>query len=432
MLAELWNDLRYRLRALTRGGDLDREMEDEIQAHLAREADALERRGLPASEARRQARLAFGGLENVREQSRDMRGTRRLEDHIQDVSYAWRRIRRSPALSLTIVALLALTIGSATLVFSVVNAVLLRPLPFGDPDRLALVWETRANTAQNVVGGHEFPEWARSNRTFDGLSPMIYDEGIHLTGAGDPVALLGVRVAATFFQVMGVAPAIGRTFTADEDSEGRGDVVALSTRAFFKASVVAAVFAAAAIAVYADDLIRLAATDAFLGARVTLWLLAASIPLSAMTAPLTAVMKSLDGVRAALVCDLAWACAYLSLMLVLASRLGVAGAGVAQLAACLLQLGIAVRLAAVKPRLADALASLAKTLLCAAAAFAPAVLAQRLGAPRLVTWPLVLLALWIYVRVARRLRVLAADERARLVQTLQGHGLARGLAWWMP
>ncbi len=230
MLAELWNDLRYRLRALTRGGDLDREMEDEIQAHLAREADALERRGLPASEARRQARLAFGGLENVREQSRDMRGTRRLEDHIQDVSYAWRRIRRSPALSLTIVALLALTIGSATLVFSVVNAVLLRPLPFGDPDRLALVWETRANTAQNVVGGHEFPEWARSNRTFDGLSPMIYDEGVHLTGAGDPVALLGVRVAATFFQVMGVAPAIGRTFTADEDSEGRGDVVILSDR----------------------------------------------------------------------------------------------------------------------------------------------------------------------------------------------------------
>ncbi len=230
MLAELWNDLRYRLRALARGGELDREMEDEIQAHLAREAEALERRGLPASEARRQARLAFGGLENVREQSRDMRGTRRLEDYIQDVSYAWRRIRRSPALSLTIVALLALTIGSATLVFSVVNAVLLRPLPFGDPDRLALVWETRANTAQNVVGGHEFPEWARSNRTFDGLSPMIYDEGVHLTGAGDPMALLGVRVAATFFQVMGVAPAIGRTFTADEDSEGRGDAVILSDR----------------------------------------------------------------------------------------------------------------------------------------------------------------------------------------------------------
>jgi predicted permease len=230
MLAELWSDLQYRLRALARGADLDREMEDEIQAHLAREAEALERRGLAPAEARRQARLAFGGLENVREQSRDMRGTRRLEDYLQDLGYASRRIRRSPALSLTIVALLALTIGSATVVFSVVNAVLLRPLPYGDPDRIALVWETRVNTAQNVVGGHEFPEWARSNRTFDGLSPMIYDEGVHLTGAGDPLALLSVRVAGTFFEVMGVAPAIGRGFTADEDREGRGDAVILSDR----------------------------------------------------------------------------------------------------------------------------------------------------------------------------------------------------------
>ena len=230
MLAELLNDFRYRLRALIRGADLDREMDAEIEAHLEREAEALERQGLPAAEARRQARLAFGGLEGLKERSRDQRGTRRLEDYLQDAGYAWRRIRRSPALSLTIVALLALTIGSATVVFSVVNAVLLRPLPFGEPDRIALVWETRANTAQNVVGGHEFPEWARSNRTFDALSPMIYDEGIHLTGSGDPMALLGVRVAAPFFEVMGVAPAIGRAFSAEEDTEGRGGVVILSDR----------------------------------------------------------------------------------------------------------------------------------------------------------------------------------------------------------
>ncbi len=230
MLAELWNDLRYRLRALARGADLDQELESEIEAHLAREAEAYERYGVPPAEARRRARVAFGGLEGVREQSRDARGTRPLEDYLQDVGYAWRRIRRSPPLSLTIVALLALTIGSATMVFSVVNAVLLRSLPFGDPDRIALVWETRANTAQNVVGGHEFPEWVRANRTFDGLSPMIYDEGVHLRGAGDPMALLGVRVAAPFFQVMGVTPAIGRAFSADEDSEGRGGVVVLSDR----------------------------------------------------------------------------------------------------------------------------------------------------------------------------------------------------------
>ena len=218
MLAELWNDLRYRLRALTRGGDLDREMEDEIEAHLAREADALERRGLPAAEARRQARARVrrpGGRQGTEPRHARNQTPRGLHPGCRLCVAAHPPL--AGALAHDRRASRALTIGSATIVFSVVNAVLLRPLPFGDPDRLALVWETRANTAQNVVGGHEFPEWARSNRTFDGLSPMIYDEGVHLTGAGDPMALLGVRVAATFFQVMGVTPAIGRTFTADED-----------------------------------------------------------------------------------------------------------------------------------------------------------------------------------------------------------------------
>ncbi len=230
MMAEWWHELRYRLRALMRGGALDRELNDEIEGHLAREAEALERHGLAPDEARRRARLAFGGLEGVREQSRDARGTRLFEDIVQDTGYAWRRVRRSPALSLTVIALLTLTIGSATTVFSVVNAVLLRPLPFGNPDRIVMVWETRAQTAEAVVGRHEYPEWVRSNRTFDAMSPMIYQSGVHLTDAGDPAVLLGVRVASSFFQVMGVAPAIGRALSAAEDQPGRGDVVVLSDR----------------------------------------------------------------------------------------------------------------------------------------------------------------------------------------------------------
>lgn len=241
MIAEWWYELRYRLRALVRGDALDRELDDEIDGHLAHEAEALERGGLAHDEARRRARLAFGGLDGIRAQSRDARGTRLFEEIVHDTGYAWRRVRRSPAPSLTVVALLALTIGSATTVFSVVNAVLLRPLPFGDPDRIVMVWETRATTAQGivgrhdrgrdgVVGRHEYPEWARSNRTLEAMSPMIYQGGVHLTGGGDPAALFGVRVGSTFFQVMGVAPAIGRAFTADDDQPGRGDVVVLSDR----------------------------------------------------------------------------------------------------------------------------------------------------------------------------------------------------------
>ncbi len=257
------------------------------------------------------------------------------------------------------------------------------------------------------------------------LSNVLALEALALFHVASRIARLANRFIA--IPVLAFQPEVTRVA-----SEGRGQVVDLSTRAFFKASVAASVFAAAAIAVYANDLIRLASNDAFLGARPTLWLLAASIPLSAMTAPLTAVMKSLDGVRAALACDLVWACAYLSLLLLLARPLGVAGAGVATLVACVLQLAVAARLASIKPKFGDAVASLVKSLVCAAAAFAPVILAQRLGAPRVVAWALALVAAWIYVRVARRVRLVAADERARLVQTIEGHGLARGLAWWMP
>jgi predicted permease len=230
MFDELWSEIRYRLRALVRGGALDREMEDEIEAHLAREAEVLERRGLSPADARREARLAFGCVESVKESTRDARGTRLLEDSLRDLGYAWRGLRRSPGFAIPGVLLLALTIGSATVVFSVVNAVLLRPLPYGDPDRIALVWETRENGAQNLVAGHEFPEWARSNRTFDALSPIIYDNGVQLTSAAEPAALLAAKVGTAFFDVMGVAPALGRGFPPDADTEGHGDAVVLSDR----------------------------------------------------------------------------------------------------------------------------------------------------------------------------------------------------------
>ena len=229
MLAELWNDLRYRLRALARGADLDREARGRDRITSGARSRGVRAPRHAAAEARRQAPVAFGGLEGVRERSRDERRTRGLRtifrisatpggasdapaalahDHRAPRAHDWhrdhglqRRQRRSA-----------------------------RSLPFADPDRIALVSETRANTAQNTVGGHQFPESVRANRTFDGLSPMIYDEGVHLTGAGDPIALLGVRVAAPFFQVMGVTPGIGRAFSAGEDSEGRGSVVVLSDR----------------------------------------------------------------------------------------------------------------------------------------------------------------------------------------------------------
>lgn len=257
------------------------------------------------------------------------------------------------------------------------------------------------------------------------LSTVLALESLSLFHVASRIARLANRFIA--IPVLAFQPEITRVA-----SEGRREVVAVSTQAFFKASVVASVFAAVAIAVYAGDLILLASNASFAGARPTLWLLAASIPLSAMTAPMTAVMKALDGVRAALACDLAWACVYLALLLALAGPLGVAGAGVAQLAACVVQLGLAARLAPVRPRVADALGVLAKSLVCAGIAFAPVVITQSLALPRVLAWVLGAAAAFLYVRIARGMRVFSMEERARLERTMEGHGLARACIRWMP
>ncbi|HYN10384.1 MAG TPA: ABC transporter permease [Vicinamibacterales bacterium] len=142
---------------------------------------------------------------------------------------AFHFLRRSPGLGAAIVLLMAVTIGAATSIFSVVNAVLIRPLPFGQPDRLVMVWETRPErqVTRNVVSGHEFPMWQERNRVFERMAALTFGVAT-LTGAGEPAALTGIRVTAGFFDVMGVQPAIGRAFRAEEDTPGLGQVVILS------------------------------------------------------------------------------------------------------------------------------------------------------------------------------------------------------------
>lgn len=216
------------------------------------------------------------------------------------------------------------------------------------------------------------------------------------------------------------------------DAEGRRDVLDVATRTFFKSSVLMAGFASVTIAVFANTLIRIVASDAYLGARTTLWLLAAAIPFSAMTAPLTAVMKSLDGVRDALVCDLVWAVVYIGLMLVLARSFGVAGAGAALLTASAVQLVVAMRLARLRPSVAAALSALVKALACAAAACVPVLAARRAGLPEAACVVLVVPALWIYLRLARVVSVLSPDERERLRGLAGRRVTASALSGWLP
>jgi O-antigen/teichoic acid export membrane protein len=257
------------------------------------------------------------------------------------------------------------------------------------------------------------------------LSNVLALEVLSLFHVASRIVRLANRVIAV--PVLTLQPEITRI-----RAEGRGEEVDLVTRAFFKATVMMGAFAAAAIVACANPLIELASGRAFFGAHTTLILMAASIPLTAMTAPLTAVMKALDGVRAAFYCDLAWACVYIVLMLALASSLGLAGTGWAQLVASLVQLLLALRLASVRPAASDAFATLARCAGCAALAFVPVGLLFRLGTP--VAAPLVVAAAtpWIFTWLARRTHILTGEERERVRAMLARRGIGPALMWFVP
>jgi predicted permease len=152
-----------------------------------------------------------------------------LRDVGYDARLAWRSVSRAPLLSVFVVVLMALSIGSTTSVFSIVHAVLLQPFPFADPERLVMIWERRsAENTRNTVGAHEFPEWKSSSRSFAQMAAFTFDRDYNLTGAGEPMKLVAVRVTSDFFPLMGVTPIAGRVFTAEEDQPGRGAVVVIS------------------------------------------------------------------------------------------------------------------------------------------------------------------------------------------------------------
>ena len=152
-----------------------------------------------------------------------------VERIAQDIRYAGRGLRRSPGFALTAVASLALGIGANTAMFTVVNSVLLKPLPFPDSDRLVQLWEAKPSKGdfRNVVNGVNFLDWREHTHSFTGMAAV--DNSIaNLTGAGEPVAVDGSAVSPEYFSILGVPPVLGRSFTREEGIPGRDNVVILS------------------------------------------------------------------------------------------------------------------------------------------------------------------------------------------------------------
>jgi predicted permease len=205
----------------------DAELNDEIQAHLESLTDENVKRGLSIDQARAAARREFGGVDQIREIHRDLRGLPVLDDMAQDVRYALRHLQKNPGFAATVVLTLALGIGANTAIFSVVNAVLLQPLPYRDPDRLVFAWG-RILDQTTAVTAPDFVDWTAASRTLDLAAMTGRGADVNLTGVGDPLRITGARISANYFDVLGVRPTFGRTFLREEDQEGHQQVAILS------------------------------------------------------------------------------------------------------------------------------------------------------------------------------------------------------------
>src|SRR5271156_5860268 len=224
--------LRSWLRSILQRSRIESEMDAELRFHMEARAEDLVRRGTPREEAWRRARLEFGGIENAKEECREAGGAHFAETLLQDLRYGLRMIRRSPGFTLTAVLALALGIGANTAIFSVVTAVLLRPLPYDQPDRLVQVWHTPPQKsfpgmAIFTVSPANFLDWRAQNHSFEGMA--AYGFGRYtITGSGHPETIRMVAGTAGLLSILHAQPLLGRGFLDGEYELGHEHEALLS------------------------------------------------------------------------------------------------------------------------------------------------------------------------------------------------------------
>jgi putative ABC transport system permease protein len=233
MIPERLRVLASRFLALFRHGRLERELNEDIQAHLEMLVAENIQHGMSPEEARYAARRSFGGVEQMREIYRSQRSLQSLETLVQDLRYGLRQLLRSPGFTAVAVITLAFGIGANTAIFSFVDAVLLKPLPYPHPERIVSVWEKDPQVPppwnHNPISTLNFLDWKRQNRCFQLLSAST-TAVVTLTGSGRPQELNVQKVSASYFKALGVGAALGRTFAPGEDQLGKDQEVVLSSR----------------------------------------------------------------------------------------------------------------------------------------------------------------------------------------------------------
>ena len=227
-----------RLRSSFSHPQIDRELDMEMASHLEIAIEDNLKQGMSAEEARRQAFIRFGGVEQAKQQHREARGFQTLDILLQDLRYTFRTLRRDPGFAAIATLILALGIGANIAVFSVVNTILLQPLPFHDPQQL--VWITgipgRGGLSSQTYSTDAYKAFLSQQRSFQdvtGYFAFSTSDNTRLMGRGEPLLLSGILVNGNFFQTLGVQPILGRLFRSEECQKNAPPVTLLSY-AFWK------------------------------------------------------------------------------------------------------------------------------------------------------------------------------------------------------
>ena len=213
------NDLLRRWRALTHKDELDHELDEEMRFHLEREIEQHVSNGMTPEDARYAALRSFGGVDQSKEECRSARGVGLIDNIVRDISYSARVLVKNYAFTIVVVLTLALGIGANTAIFSFANGILLRPLPYPQSDRLAVLDETSRKEGGDTIGVSypNFLDWREQNTVFESVATHFGTDSFAMSAGGSPSQIRGTRVTHGLFEVLRVSPILGRTFTENED-----------------------------------------------------------------------------------------------------------------------------------------------------------------------------------------------------------------------
>lgn len=216
-----------RVRGLIGNREEEPELQAEITAHLELLAERYVREGMPPEEAVRAAARQFGNITLLREDRRELQTFVSIDAFWRDLRYGWRTLLRNPSFAGTVILTLALGIGATTAIFSVYDAVLLKPPPYVEPQRVVMLWERRASGELSGVAPANFVDWRTQSRSFSEMAAISRSQFV-LTGRGEPARLEGAAVSSNFFRLLGVRMFLGRDFRAEDDQPGSEHVAVLT------------------------------------------------------------------------------------------------------------------------------------------------------------------------------------------------------------